>query len=77
MIRARIQMHHVSAKKYFFGFRLMNTQHRLLLVNIASAKLGQELLDVVRTLQQFFCTWAIRDNRRMKFHRRQTIVGLF
>ena len=27
LIRDRIQSHHVNAKKYFFGFHLMNTQH--------------------------------------------------
>ena len=54
----------------------MNTQHQLM-VGIASAKLGQELLGVVRTLRQFFGTWAIRDTRRMKFRQRQTIVGPF
>ena len=56
----------------------MNTQHHRLMVSIANEKLGQGLLGVVRTLQQFFGILAIRDTRRMKFCQRQTsIVGPF
>ena len=48
------------------------------MVSIASEKLGQGLLGVVRTLQQFFGILAIRDTRRIKFCQRQTsIVGPF
>ena len=59
--RARIHSRHVSAKKYILRISFkMNTQHHRLMVGIASAKLGQELLGVLRTLRQFFGTWYQR-----------------
>ena len=61
----------------FFGFRLMNTQHHLLMVGIESAKFGQGLLGVVRTLQQSCGILAIRYTRQMKFCQRQMPKRLF
>ena len=64
-------------RSIFVGFHLMNTQHHQFMVGVANANLGKELLGVVRTLRYFFGTWAIRDTRRMKLCKGQTIVGRF
>ena len=44
-------------------------------VGIVNAKLGQGLLGVVSTLLQFCGILAIKGTRRVKFYKKQTIVG--